>query len=286
MLREITLFGQNIILYDVCNTVVTVLQIVFVFFLTKEYKGISTLPILAERYLNKKKDFFFNRIYWFVEASVVFAVVFAICQGLAPGISKLFVGKITKNFFAYIFVLPPLAFLVGILLKVSPLKLNDFFAPVFSFALIFYKLACVFEGCCYGIEWNNSPYYNQKHERYEMPVALIEMACAIVIFVIIMGVRRRKKTAGVIYPLFMLLYCGSRFCSEFLRDDYPAVWGVLKGYQIALIIGFVLGVIYMIIVMKYSERITNYFETKNKAFLEEQLKIYEKKHKPRKRKKH
>ncbi len=93
-----------------------------------------------------------------------------------------------------------------------------------------------------------------------------------------MLMRKRKKTAGVIYPLFMLLYCGSRFCSEFLRDDYPPVLGRLNGYHIQLIIGFILGVIYMIVVMKYSARITEYFETKNRAFLDKELEKYKSTH--------
>ena len=90
--------------------------------------------------------------------------------------------------------------------------------------------------------------------------------------------RKKKKRQGLMYPVFMLMYCGSRFCSEFLRDDFPAVIWRLTGYHIQCIIGFVLGLIYLFAVLKYGERITAFFDNKNKAFLDRKLAEYDKKH--------
>ena len=114
---------------------------------------------------------------------------------------------------------------------------------------------------------------NVKTGRMEFPVQLVEAACAVVMQVILMVLfKKGKQKKGVLYPLFMLMYSGSRFISEFWRDDYQPVWGRLNGYHLQLLLGFVLGAVALIVVLIWGERITAYFEAKNKAFLEKHQK--------------
>ena len=279
MFQTITLFGSTIKLYDLFNNLATVMEIILLLVLIKDYKSACTLPVLADRHFNKKRktDYFHSSIFMILELAVVLFFSMQINNLCGPALSKVFLGTNDANYFPNILVSPILLFVLCIPFKASPFKALDFAAPFSSIALIFYKLACFCEGCCNGIEYGTL-FFNHKTERYEMPVQLIEMACAIIMFVILLIMRKHKKKHGLMYPAFMVMYCGSRFCSEFLRDDYPQIIGRMTGYHVQCIIGFVLGLIYLIIVLKFGERITNYFETKNKAFLDRKLAEYDEKH--------
>ena len=290
MLQTITLFGKTFFLYGLSNTLAIVAQMILLGFLLKDYKEACTFPYIVDKYLHKesKRKFLFGSIFMYIELVLTLIILTVTAQKAEPIVSMTFLGDTSVNFFTNILTNPIFAFLVFILLKTSPLKFWDINALALSIGLIFFKIACYCDGCCYGIEYG-STFYNYSNERYEIPVQLIEAACAVVMFVVLLIIRKsskRKNKAGLLYPIFMLMYCGSRFCSEFLRDDYPPILGNLSGYHIQCIIGFVLGLIYLFIVLKFGTRITEYFETKNKAYLEKKLKEYDKKHPPIQHKKH
>lgn len=279
MFQSITIFDNTITLYPLFNNLATVAQLILVACFLKEYKETCTFPFIVDKYLHKKskRDFFFGWIFMCIELIIIFAIGSLVNNLTYPIISEIFLGDHSGNFFTRILVAPVVSFLLLILFKYSPLKCWDIVALITSAALIFYKIACYCSGCCNGIEYGTT-FYNYVNERYEMPVALIEAACAVVIFVILLIMHKHKKKDGILYPSFILMYCGSRFCSEFLRDDYPDVLGPLKGYHILCIIGFVLGLIYLFVVLKFGTRITEFFETRNKAYLEKKLKEYDEKH--------
>lgn len=279
MFKTIELFGNTINLYDFFNNAATVFQVILLALTIKDYKLASTFPIICDRHLNlkKKTERFPSYIFCFIEAVIIMAVNVVISQKTSAPVSQLFLGKGDVNFFPNILISPLCLFAFGVLLMVSPLKILDYSAPIMVIGLISFKIACYCCGCCYGIEYGTH-FYNYKNERFEVPVQLIELACAIIMFIILLVMRKKKKKAGYMYPAFMLMYCGSRFCSEFLRDDYPPVIWRMTGYHIQCIVGFVLGLIYLIIVIKYGEKITGFFEGKNKAFLDKVTAAYDKKH--------
>lgn len=290
MFPEITIFGNTFILYGLFNTLSIVAQLILLAVILKDYKEAFTFPFIVDKYLHKesKREFLFGTISMYAELVIMLVFLTFTAQQAEPIVSIIFLGNDTVNFFTNIFTNPIFAFLIFILFKTSPLKMWDMNALAISVALIFYKLSCYSAGCCYGIEYG-STFYNYTNERYEVPVQLIEAACALVIFVILLIMRKRIKKSGVLYPAFMIMYCGSRFCSEFWRGDYPQVLGPLTGYHVQCIIGFVLGLIYLFVVLKFGTRITEYFEAKNKAYLDKKIKEYNKKYTRvhrKKRKKH
>ena len=272
MFPSLELFGTSISMYSAVNHLATVAQVLVLLLTLRDYKSFCTFPILtSECFFREKK----NKSTWlwvfvFVEAVLVLLFHVLIGQKLGPLLSKIFLGQSADNFVSNIYPFPILFVLTAILLKTSPLKALDYTAPIQIIGLIFFKIACFCCGCCYGYECA-SPFYNQTNQRYEMPVQLIELACAILMFAIILIMRKRRHKPGLLYATFMLMYCGTRFCSEFLRDDFPPVLGRMNGYHIQLIIGFLLGAISLLIVLKFSDRITAYFESKNLAFLDLQL---------------
>ena len=270
MFQELTLFGQTIKLYGFFNNMSYFAQFLVVLYVRNQFAEIATLPKLAKVYFNKRKNV---SLIWrwgfeFLLAFFLIAFLTSISNILYEPITQLFLGNKDANFMPNIFIVPIIVVLLGIILLLSPLKLLDLAAPVISVALIFYKIACFCDGCCYGVEWHGGM-YNYKNERYEFPVQLVEIACAVVMFIILMLLIRKKNLRhGILYPLFMLMYCGSRFVSEFWRDDYPAIWGILKSYHIQCMIGFAEGLIFLIIVLIWGKRITDHFDAKNEAFLE------------------
>lgn len=274
MLQSISLFGTEIELYRPITTLGQLCIFLWIVFNLKEYKAIATISNIPEAKLGgKKNNFFFKWILPFLGIAFIFVTLFALNGPITPKINLLFLGPNTEteeNFFYNILILPIGLILSGILVKLSPLKFTDYIAPAISLALILFKIACACAGCCYGIPsqtfgiMNHSNGMNEK----QVPIQLIEAFCALVMFVIILLIRRKKdRTSGLLYPIFMLMYCGSRFVSEFWRGDFPAVWGPLKGYHIQCIVGFVEGLIFLFVVLKWGERITEYYRLKRESIL-------------------
>jgi prolipoprotein diacylglyceryltransferase len=184
-------------------------------------------------------------------------------------LSIVFLHDLSANFFLNIFALPLEILIIGAILKISPLKLSDLVAPGMSFALICYKIACFCDGCCYGVATEKYGLMNQWTNRKDFPIQLVECGCAIIMFVILVILfRKKERKDGTLYPIFMLMYCASRFVSEFWRDDYPNVLGLLKSYHIQCIIGFVEGAILLFVALKWGEKISDYYATKKQELLE------------------
>ncbi len=263
MLHYFTLFGHAINLYDFFNNFGTFASIAVLIPFRRQLVEVSTLPAWANTVLNKKRktNLFRDWFFFWVFVAFFFAIIFILINLSAVPITVFFLGNKDSNYFPNIFVGPVYIFLLSVLVKNSPLKTLDTIAPVMAFMLIFFKMACFCDGCCNGVEWENGM-WNTKTERMEFPVQLVEIACAAVMFIILMVLLLNKKKQpkpGLAYPLFMLMYCGSRFVSEFWRDDYPDIWGPLKSYHFQCIIGFVEGLVFLFIVLKWGERSTVYF---------------------------
>lgn len=277
MLESITVFGIN--LYDLLNTAAHLGMVVLIALTLNDYKRLCTLPRLAAARLHPEQKTKNLRFWCFLEAVFIFGVVLAVSGPFSNGISMLFLNNTETNYFYNIFCVPLFLFLLGAALKASPLRLNDYVAPLECFSLILYKIACYLQGCCYGKEIPATanciiPFYNYREEAYQVPVQMIEAVCAAIMLVVILLLRRKKdRRPGLIYPLFILMYCGSRFVSEFWRADQPFKFanGTMTGYHIQCIIGFALGAVYLAVVLVWGKRITAFFETKNEAWLNKKL---------------
>ena len=270
MFQSITLFGTTIDLYEPINTLGNLCALIWILFHLKEYRSFSTLSRIPEARLGDKKGNFFTR--WFltiIEAIFIFTLVLTISGPITHEISYIFLGERCDNYFWNIFCVPVLLLLVGLILRISPFKLWDFAVLPINICLIFYKLACFCCGCCYGVESESFGMFNHLNDAKEFPVQLVEEACAIIMFIILLTLSRKKeRKVGILYPLYMLMYCGSRFISEFWRGDFPAVWGALKGYHIQCIVGFIEGLIFLFVVLKWGGKLTESFDAKNQKLLE------------------
>lgn len=240
----------------------------------KEYKSFCTFPVLVDQRLFHKSSEAKSRltILAFLESVLVFALTVVMIFPLNAPLSKLFLGDTSDGYFPIIYFVPFGLFILGVIMRLTPLKLLDFAAPADCLLLIIVKIACYCEGCCYGIELASSPFFNHKNERYEFPIQLIEIACAVAMFIVLSIMRKKRKRAGFMFPAFIVMYCASRFVFEFWRDDYPDVVGGMNGNQIMSLIGLVFGIILCVGAAIWGERITTFFDQRNRAFLVERQK--------------
>lgn len=279
MFQSIELFGSSIKLYDLINTLGDIAMLVLAVVFLKDFVQISTLPKAISLHTGgvKKRDFPHYYILFILEILLLKLISSVTVGPLASALSTVFLKTTDPNYFVNIIPFPFVGFLVFVLFKISPLKAFDYMAPVTCVTLIFYKIACFCEGCCYGVETEHG-LFNHNTGRTEFPVQLIEFACAAVMLTVLLILYKKKKRPGTLYPLFMLMYSGGRFCSDFLRDDYPRILGKMTGYHIQCLIGIVLGAVFYAVAYRYGERISAFFESRDKAFLDKRIAAYEKAH--------
>ena len=270
MFQEIVLFGKTLNSYGFFNSIAEIGIVLWYLFHLKEYKSISTFPKFFEKKIGKNRDNFFLRwIFVLIEVVIIYAGLFSISKPIANLISTVFLGAPSDNYFYTIFAFPLIIIILSFIFIIYPLQFLDLAVAPMVFALIFYKIACFGCGCCFGVETEKFGMYNANTQRVDFPIQLVEIICAVIMFVIIMLLRHKKnRKPGILFPLFMLMYCASRFVSEFWRDDYPDVIGRLKGYHIQCIIGFVEGAILLFVILKWGDRITEFFTARKKKILE------------------
>lgn len=141
------------------------------------------------------------------------------------------------------------------LLKIPPLRALDLLTPGLPMSLAISKLACVCYGCCHSFEMRGSFYYNAVTNRYEFPVQMLEAAVAFLIFLFFLWYRKKDYREGTLFPLYITIYSASRFLTEFLREDLPDVLGGFKAYQIMSVVYLVIGLVLLMVVRKYGDRI-------------------------------
>lgn len=164
------------------------------------------------------------------------------------------------NYFGLLYFIPLVLFIFFFCISVDPFKQMDLIAPAYPLALIFVKLGCFCDGCCGGFvcEWGLMNYHYQSGPKREFPTQLVEAGLALIIFLFLLWYRKKAKE-GTIFPVYLIVYSATRFFSEFTSNK-PDVLGILKTYHILCIIGVILGIIELIFVLRYSEKIKPAFE--------------------------
>ena len=142
-------------------------------------------------------------------------------------------------------LLGALAFCTLLLLAISRIVADISFWPTadaFSLGapvgLFFARIGCYMKGCCWGTPIGEGhPFHglSVKLIRNSLltlhPVQLYSAAAALVIFCILLAVRRGWKPPGLLSVLFLLLYASARFFREFFRGDTRALFAGLTLYQ-------------------------------------------------------
>lgn len=164
------------------------------------------------------------------------------------------------NYFGLLFTVWIYVIMVSVLIMSNPIKQLDLVTIFLPFRMVFTRLACFFNGCCWGIPWEHGPYnYHYDHPGNQVPVQAIEACYVLIIFFFLLWYRKRAKP-GTVFPMYMILYGGARFFNEFFTADYPAVLGPFKAYHFLCIGSVVIGIVAFILMRKYGEFLSDMFE--------------------------
>ena len=164
------------------------------------------------------------------------------------------------NYFGLLGVTPIFVTLYSLVLFINPAKQMDIYTLCMPVFLFFVKFACFLTGCCWGIPWEHGMYNaHPYHPGYQVPVQLIEALLGLVILVFLLWYKKRAKP-GTMYPVYLIVYCATRFFSEFTKDDYPNVLGPLKMYHLLCIAGILVGLLLLLVVRMYGDTIYKLFE--------------------------
>lgn len=247
-------------LYDLVNLFSGIILLIYNFSHLKYKKEFlsNVSNRLLKVFSNKKNHIFLSNknFYAFVEILIV-----SLLQYLPTyNITRIF-GHLVgtgANYFGLVFFIPIFLFLLFYLLGINPFKQMDLITPAYPLALTISKIACFCAGCCRGVEWS-SGLYNHYTDRVEFPVQLLESGLALLIFIFFMFWKKHAKE-GTLFPTYLIIYGATRFFSEFTRSEPDIIWH-LKTYHILCIISVIVGLVELLVVLKFGEKIKSFYTT-------------------------
>lgn len=119
----------------------------------------------------------------------------------------------------------------------------DIFAPSLAIGHAVGRLGCFSAGCCYGsptdVPWAVTftdpealaPLGIEIH-----PTQLYESGGEFLIFLVLIGLRKRGPRAGTLFFGYLLGYSALRFFTEFLRGDLPKVAGISSTQALSIVL--------------------------------------------------
>ena len=145
--------------------------------------------------------------------------------------------------------------------NISLLALLDVLGPAMALAHAFGRVSCFMQGCCFGKPAPNGfplavqfPAGSAAAYRYPSlltggsepvyPVQLFESAGNILMCVILLLLLRKRKYAGTIGGVYLILYGVMRFLLEFMRGDHTdSILGLTPSQFIAVALAIPGGII-------------------------------------------
>lgn len=156
------------------------------------------------------------------------------------------------NYFSLILFSPIFVSVLCFFIGTNIFKQLDLITPAYPFTLIFVRLACFCAGCCNGMP-SSTGLYNHSTNETEIPIQLIEIFLAVVLFVFLM-LRRNKAKEGTMFPTYMITYSIGKFFIEFLSAE-KKVFLVFNAYHILSIVFILIAIGYLYVIKRYKSRI-------------------------------
>ncbi|MDP2644547.1 MAG: prolipoprotein diacylglyceryl transferase [Desulfobacterales bacterium] len=138
--------------------------------------------------------------------------------------------------------------------KISFGKFADTFAPSLILGQAIGRIGCFFNGDAHGyptsLPWGlvyapESPAGQMFPGQALHPTQLYEMILNLIIFGILWKARKKMKTRGNLFILYVILYSAARIFVEYFRADKLTYFGNVSAAQSIGFIGIVLGLILM-----------------------------------------
>ena len=156
------------------------------------------------------------------------------------------------------------AFFVGIWYvrkhRLNFTQLADIVAPAIPLGQAIGRLGCSAAGCCYGlpteVPWAvtfTDPESLAPRGIPLHPTQLYESAATFLIFLVLMGIRKKERFRGKLFWFYLLSYSTARFIIEFYRDD-PRGWVIPQVLSSAQAIGIPAAVLAVYMLLKKTAR--------------------------------
>lgn len=253
--------SMGTLLYDLLDIISFAVLCIFNFSQYKRKKNLQSYStqflqnLFFKRNPDRKMKILSGNIFWIILETQLFSYV---QLALTSSFNRTFGDMVGTgaNYFGKLYHIPFLLVAICILLWVDPCKQIDLITPAYPLALFITKIGCFCHGCCGGIEWEKG-LYNAESGLVEFPIQLVEAGLALAIFIFLLFWRNKAKP-GTMFPTYLILYSATRFFSEFLSKK-PDVFWILKTYHILCLIGVVVGIIELVIALKFGDKISNLF---------------------------
>lgn len=135
-----------------------------------------------------------------------------ICVKLFAGLenlgSPIFSGQ---SLYGAIFLLPIFYFIWSRVFQKDVKVTFDVLALCTISTLLFARLACIVQGCCYGK-------YITNFEPFRWPTRELEIVFYIILLVYFFRVNKSNEKEGFVWPLYMIFYGIFRFIEEWMRE--------------------------------------------------------------------
>ena len=125
-----------------------------------------------------------------------------------------------RSFFGAVLFTPLLMIFVSVALRVNIISTLDLCAPCECIMLASMKVGCILNDCCIG----RILYVTEFGKQIRFPSQIIECVNALALAVLLIVLIKRGKHSGIIYLIYMIIYGGSRFVLNLLRETVPFIW--------------------------------------------------------------
>jgi phosphatidylglycerol---prolipoprotein diacylglyceryl transferase len=136
---------------------------------------------------------------------------------------------------------------IWIYCKITKTKMGyivDLMAPGIIIAQAIGRVGCLLNGCCYGtpttlpwgLVYTDPQSFGFNGGIPTHPTVVYEIIYCIIVFVVLMMLRKKLKPDGSLFALYLALYAAWRLGIDFLRDGTPFLFGLHQAQVISIIV--------------------------------------------------
>lgn len=131
------------------------------------------------------------------------------------------------------------------------LNTADMIIPYVALAQSVGRIGCLLNGCCYGVPLNSAiAIYSAEQHRALHPTQLYLSVFFLIAFIVLKKVYENKKTDGVVFAWYLLIFSAGSFFIDFLRGDLVPVFFGLKASQLISLAVFFVSLV-MLVTLKW-----------------------------------
>lgn len=190
----------------------------------------------------------------FAKSILYIALAVAIGYALLWGMSLMVGGgkMVGLNYVRIVTVLPLAVWLVTLIFKDKFGQVADFIAPLLAIFHGVTHIGCIFPGCCHGYPASWGLYSNEVGAVC-FPSQPLEAISSLLTAVVLLFMMKKNVQTGKLYAWYLIMFGGSRFLWEFLRDN-EKIWFGISELALHAFTAFVVGIIVLIVLIVINKR--------------------------------